>query len=298
MLARVPSRFQRAAVVANPIAGRGRARARAEELVRELARVEIAAELHYTSGRGDARAWTREHAGAFDVVVAVGGDGTVSEVLDGVPEAEMPVAILAMGTANVMSIDLGLPRDPAGVARMVASGRTTTVDVARVNGTRLSFLVVGAGVDAQVVRELERLRKGPITKRTWARAALRVLLACPTPRLSVAIDGRAIEGEHCQVLFSNVVHYAGFRVLASDRVLDDGRWEVYLFPAGSRVRTVLYGVRALLGGFPSGRVRRERGTKLEVRSASPVPFQVDGDLAGETPFAIEVEPVRRRLVLP
>lgn len=298
MLARVSSRFQSAAVVANPIAGSGRARARAEELVRALTSAGIATELHYTSGRGDARAWTSAHASAFDVVVAVGGDGTVSEVLDGVPRAETPVAIYAMGTANVMSIDLGLPRDPAGVARMIANGRTTTVDVARVNGTRLSFLVTGAGVDAQVVRELERFRKGPITKLAWVRAALHVLLARPTPRLSVTIDGRAIEGEHCQVLFSNVVHYAGFRVLAKDRVLDDGEWELYLFPAGTRLRTMLYGVRAFLGSFPSGRVRRERGKKLEVRSRTPVPFQVDGDLAGETPFTIEVESVRRRLVLP
>jgi diacylglycerol kinase (ATP) len=295
--------YRRALVVANPIAGRGQARAAAEELARELLRGGLEHELHFTSARGDGRRCVRERHGAFDVVIAVGGDGTVREVLDGLVDPSVPVMAFALGTANVMSLDLGLPRDPAGVAHAVFGGRTTAIDVARVSGEHLSFLVTGVGFDAQVVAGLERLRKGPITKGTWARAAASAFFLEPVPRLSVTLDGRAIEGEFAQVLFSNVVHYGGYDVLARDRVLDDGLWELYLFPARTRLGLLSYAARAVFGRFPGGSVRRERGRKLEVRSlrappAAGVPVQVDGDLATTTPTTIELERLQRRLVLP
>lgn len=290
--------YRRILIVANPIAGSGRARAQAEELARELRRFSGQVELFFTSARGDATRHTRLRHGELDLAVAVGGDGTVREVLEGLGDGSVPLAVLPMGTANVMSLDLGLPRNAAGTARMIANGRTTAIDVARTNGGMLSFLVSGAGLDAQVVHALEELRKGPITKLTWIRAGLRALLKSDAPRLQVALDGRELRGEHCQVLFSNIVHYGGHRVLARDRVLDDGEWELYLFPARMQPLALLYGLRAITLGLPGGPVKRVRGKKLEVRSAEPVPCHVDGDAAGATPFTIELERVQRRLVIP
>jgi diacylglycerol kinase family enzyme len=290
--------YRRILIVANPIAGSGRARAQAEELARELRRFSGQVELFFTAARGDATQHTRARRGELDLAVAVGGDGTVREVLEGLGDGSVPLAVLPMGTANVMSLDLGLPRNAAGTARMIANAHTTQVDVARTSGGMLSFLVTGAGLDAQIVHALEELRNGPITKFTWFRAGVRALLRDDAPRLVVALDGRELRGEHCLVLFSNIVHYGGHRVLARDRVLDDGEWELYLFPARMKPLALLYGLRALAFGLPGGPVKRVRGKKLEVRSASPVPYHVDGDAAGTTPFTIEVEAVQRRLVIP
>lgn len=290
--------FRRILIVANPIAGSGRARAQAEELARELRRFSGQVELFFTSARGDATRHTRSRRGELDLAVAVGGDGTVREVLEGLGDGSVPLAVLPMGTANVMSLDLGLPRDAAGTARMIANAHTTAIDVARTDSGMLSFLVTGAGLDAQIVHALEELRRGPITKLTWFRAGVRALLRDDAPRLVVALDGRELRGEHCLVLFSNIVHYAGHRVLARDRVLDDGEWELYLFPARMKPLALLYGLRAVAFGLPGGPVKRVRGKKLEVRSATPVPYHVDGDAAGTTPFTIELERVQRRLVIP
>ncbi|MBI5363963.1 MAG: NAD(+)/NADH kinase [Planctomycetes bacterium] len=299
----MPLPFRHALIVANPVAGRGRAQAAAHTLAQHIYSAGLSHELHFTAARGDGKRLVRERAGVFDVVVAIGGDGTVREVLDGLVDPSVPVMIFALGTANVMSLDLALPRDPEGVARCVLAGRTTAIDVARVNGEQLSFLVTGVGFDAQVVAGLERLRKGPITKGTWARAGVSAFLFEPLPRLSVTLDGRAIEGEWAEVLFANVVHYGGYAVLAEDRVLDDGLWELYLFPARTRLGLLKHAAHATFGRFPGGGVRRERGRKLAVHSlrsppSAPVPVQVDGDLATTTPIVIELERVQRRLVLP
>lgn len=100
------------------------------------------------------------------------------------------------------------------------------------------------------------------------------------------------------MLFSNVVHYAGMRVMASDRRLDDGLFEVYLFEKCSRLGLLVHQWNALTRGWPSGACERRVARRLVVRSAEPVACQVDGDSAGFTPFAVEVLAERRTLLVP
>lgn len=290
--------FRRALVVANPIAGRGRSRAAAEELGRGLARLGIAAELHFTSGRGDARLFLRGRPEGFDLVVVVGGDGTVSEVLDGLVDRSVPVAILPLGTGNVMSLDLGLPRDVDRALEVIAAGRTSALDVARVNQRHLSFLVTGVGFDAVVVRELERRRRGPITKLDWMSAGLQALRAGAEPRLEVEVDGEKLAGTFGLCLAANVVHYAGFRCLADDRRIDDGLFDVYLFASASRASLAGYALRGLVHHLPGGSCTLRRARRVRVTSEAPVPYHVDGDYKGETPVELEVCAEQYRLVIP
>jgi YegS/Rv2252/BmrU family lipid kinase len=297
----VPSPFRKALVLANPIAGSGRARGAAKELAAGLERIGIEVELHFTRERGEARERAQELDRDVDLVVSAGGDGTLGEVLSGLsklPGRDVPVAILAAGTANVMSLDLGLPRRVADLLEVIALGRTAPVDTARVNGDRLSFLVTGVGFDAMAVAELDSRRTGPITKASYVAAGLRVLRRYTPPSLEVELDGGWLPGRFAQVLVSNVVHYGGFRVLSSDRRLDDGLFEVYLFPKGSRASLAGYAVRAMLWGLPRGTCTMLRARRVRIVSEEPVSCQVDGDAFGETPVEIAVHPVQSRMVVP
>ncbi len=285
-------------MLANPIAGRGRARGHAEALARGLRGMGIECDLHFTEGRGDARVRASELASGVDLVGCVGGDGTLGEVLAGLGDRAVPVAVLPSGTANVLSIDLRLPRDVDGVLAAIAGGRTTCLDTARVNGDRLSFLVTGVGLDARIVAEVEARRHGPITKRTYVGAMRRALRGYVPPSLAVEIDGRAIDGTFGQVIVSNVVNYAGFHVLSEDRRLDDGLFEAYLFRDGSRSGLFAAALRGLVRGLPGGSCTLQRARRVRITSDSPVPCQVDGDAFGTTPVEIAVHPVQSRLVVP
>ena len=296
--ARAPCPFRRALVVANPVAGRGRARRAAEELATGLAGMGLDAALHFTRGRSDARDRAASLERGVDLVVSVGGDGTLGEILEGLAGRDVPVAILAAGTANVLALDLGLPRSVQGLLGIVGRGRTAPIDTGRVNGGRLTFLVTGVGFDALAVREVESRRRGPITKAAYVAAGMRALAGYRAPRLEVEIDGEKRPGRYAQVLVSNIVHYGGFRVLSADRRLDDGLFEVYLFPKGSRASLLGYAVRACLSGLPGGSCTRLRARRVRITSEVPVPCQVDGDAFGETPVEICVHPVQSRLVVP
>ena len=296
--------FGRALVVVNPVSGRGLGVKAARELVQGLEARGVEAQLFETKARGDAYRHLRSSGEPLDLVVAVGGDGTLREVFEGLVDPETPVGLLPFGTANVLAGELGLPRDIHHCLEILCAKRTTGIDVARVNG-RLSFLCTGVGVDGEAVREVERVRRGPIRKSLYFRVMARILWRYRAPHLRVEIDGETLPDELGYVLVSNTASYGG--VLHLDRAarIDDRLLEVYLFPRQSRLALISTFLRGVFGHLPAGRVRLRRASRIAVASAqdqAPVPYQVDGDLGGdlgrETPLEIDLAPHPYRLIVP
>lgn len=283
-------------LIANPIAGRGRGERMARALDQHLRAAQCEVDLRLTRARGDAELWTREAGRSARFIVSVGGDGTLREVFAGLDDASTPVVTAPLGTANVLSIDLGLPREPAAIAAMALRGRTQVLDVARVNGV-LSFLVTGVGLDAAIVHEVERSRRGPITKFAYVAAAVRALRSYRAPQLEVELDGVRVEGPVSLLLASNVIHYGGSFRLSPARQLDDGAFEIYLFRDARPFALGLLAARAFLASLPGGSCELRRARRVRVRCDTPAPYHVDGDRGGHTPLELEVCG-QRRLIVP
>ena len=286
---------RRVRIVANPIAGRGRGEAAARALERALARRGAEVELVLTGGPGQARRQAAESRG--DLVVAVGGDGTLSEVLQGLASPRQAVALFPCGTGNVLARALALPSDPERAAEAFLAGRIQELDVARV-GERLSHLVVGIGFDARAVQEVEARRDGPITKGVYVGALLRAFRHHRPRPLRVTIDGRELPGTAGMVWVANTPKYAGVLRMARDTRLDDGWWEVYLFPTGRLGELLQAAVRGLCASLPGGPIRMQRARTVRIEADAPVPYQVDGDSGGVTPVTVELLPERFRLIVP
>ncbi len=289
--------FKRALVIGNPIAGSGRGEATARAMLAALREHSIDAELHLTRARGDAQARVQARASDVDLLVSVGGDGTLREVLEGVGEAPIPIGVLPMGTANVLSLDLKLPRDVAGAVEVITRHHVQPLDVARVNG-RLSFLVTGVGIDAAAVEEVERVRKGPIRKSSYVTAMLRVLRAYSEPSLEVELDGHKVEGPVGALLASNIIHYGGMFKLDLSRVLDDGLFDVYLFRDARLVPLAMAALRGFFSHLPGGSCEMRRARRVRITSREPVPYHIDGDFGGRTPVELEVSATGRRILVP
>jgi diacylglycerol kinase family enzyme len=230
------------------------------------------------------------------LVVSVGGDGSLAEILETLP-AEIPVAVLPLGTANVLGNEVRLPRDAAGLVRVIAAGNSTGLNTARVNGT-ISFLVTGVGFDGAIVEDVEARRQGPITKLFYVRSVLRTLLRFQPSQLTVCIDGEEKPGPWAWVLVSNVRGYGGVVKLATGSKLDDGLFEVVLFPRADTLSLLGYGLRALMGRLPGGSCKMVRASKVQIEADCPTPVQIDGDFAGHTPVTFEVRPQCHRLLIP
>ena len=288
--------MQRVLAIVNPIAGRGAGRRVFEEVERGLRRLGLSVDGAVTDRAGDAR---RAAGGAdgHDVVVAIGGDGTLNEIINGL-EADVPVAHCPLGTANVLAKELSIPRRIARFCEMVRAGRERVLDLAAVNGQRF-ISMAGAGFDAAVTAEVHAGRRGSIRMRQYVGPLLRRLASGYLPRLCVSIDGGEPVASVGFVLVSNVRAYGGPLCITPDAVPDDGELDVCILPRGSRRRLLralvafVFRCQHLLSG-----ARYYRGRSVQVAADEPVPYQVDGDPAGSLPATIELLERKLRVVVP
>ncbi len=280
-------------LVVNPIAGGGRGRAAGLDLERRLEREGCDVTPFQTdSPQAVARRLSSPDAvGGFDRIVAVGGDGTLNDVVNALPDpGRVPLAQLGMGTANMLARELGIPRTPEAVAHVVTDGAVRWIDLGVANGRRF-FGNASCGFDARLVHRIAAGRKGSLGFLSYVAPGLACLPGYREPHLAVQMpEGQPLRAG--MVIVSNLRNYGGLFSVSPQAGCDTGNLVVCAFER-ARVPDLL---RALVAGA-LGRLNRSEGVVL--RSASrarvesldePVPVQVDGDARGETPLEVSVLP--------
>jgi len=289
---------ERCLIIANPISGMGLGRRQAPRLAAALREQGRRVELVWTDAPGTARQ-AAERADPSDValILCVGGDGTLNEIVNGLADKHIPVSILPTGTGNVLAKEYGMPYGVGRAADMIARGRTVTLDVGLIAGRRF-VLFAGAGFDGAVTRALGRSRVGRINMLDYLGPALRALATYDFPEMELAVDGASAGVGTC-VLVANVHSYGGPFAIVEEADPTDGLLDVCLLRGRTRrdlARYVWGGFRRRLLDYPD--VTHARGTTVELRSETGVPIQVDGDFMGMTPAQIELLPARLPVVVP
>ena len=298
----------RALLVVNPKATTTTERSR-DVLVRAL-RSQVDLTVEYTRRRGHAAALTRAAAeSGVDVVVTLGGDGTVNEAVNGLMTAESALAggtvalayrlpalaVVPGGSTNVFARALGLPRDwVEGTGAILAGmrdGRHRVIGLGRADDRYFTFCA-GIGLDAAVVRRVEqaRLRGRTSTPALYVRSMLGHFLGGEdrkSPPLSLERPGEPTETDLGTVIIQNTAPwtYVGDRPINPnpDASFDRGLEVLALrqLKVGSTARTVRQMVSRR--GDPHGRhvLRLHDQAEFTVVADRPQPFQLDGDYLGE-----------------
>lgn len=292
--------FRRVLILANPIAGGGRARQRAPVLLEALRGHGIAAELRFTVCAGDARRFAAEATpDRYDLVIAVGGDGTLNEILNGLPDPSLPIAQLPIGTANVLACELKLPRDPKRLAAMIAAGATRSLAIGAANGRRF-LLFTGAGLDGAMVERLEKVRKGRLGKWRWIAPVLHVVRRLPCYSITLETDGGERRERLTAALVTRVREYGGVFRMPAGIDPDTGGFHVVCFRQRTRWQWLRAAFVAWIGGLRAGRdceVITARSVRITCDEEA-VPYQTDGDFGGRGPIQIELLPEPARIVAP
>ncbi|MEX0808298.1 MAG: YegS/Rv2252/BmrU family lipid kinase [Dongiaceae bacterium] len=291
----------RIAIVFNPVAGSRRRRRRLAAAIRTLRRLGCRVALHRTTAHGDAAllAAAIARAGQTDTLIIAGGDGTIADAAHGLATCaaeKMPaLAILPLGTANVLAREIGLPRDPEAQAAIAAAGHTMTVPLAQANG-RHFLLMAGAGFDAHVVAGINVAFKRRVGKIAYVFEMLRQLGRFPFGTYRVAIDG----DPHfvASVVVSRGRLYGGSFILAPDARLDEAKLHVCCFEHGGRFWAVIYAMALgieLLPRMPGFAIRAAQRVRIE--GVGGEPLQADGDIIGALPVEIAMTARSLRLVV-
>jgi len=283
-------------IIANPISGRGRGARVAPKAERRLRDLGHPVELLFTSKRGDGTEFARR-ARDFGTVVVIGGDGTVNEILNGLPDGAPPIAQIPIGTANVLAKTFGLPRNPVAAADLIHAGTTVPVDLGTANGRRF-ILMASAGFDAQVVYDFHRQRTGAIRMIEYFFWSLRAIFTYRTPRLRVTADGVKLP-DASFVLASNLPEYGGPLAFTRGASTDDGFLDLLVFSSWGRLNIVRLFLEAFAGdpcSMPGVTYVKAKTARIE--ADGPLPWQVDGDPGQKLPLEIGIQPKAVRLVAP
>jgi YegS/Rv2252/BmrU family lipid kinase len=224
---------------------------------------------------------------AYARVVAVGGDGTISEVANGLARSETALGIIPAGTGNDLAHSLGIPGDPLAAAHLAAHGASSPLDVGelRTDATHTYFLnVAGFGFDAEVAWRANRLPKRGGGTLPYVLGVVHTLWRYAASGMRISIDGQTVDRRVFLVAVGNCPTYAGgMRIVPSARP-DDGLLDVCLVSHLSRVEVL----RLLPRMYSGGHVRHPavelfRCRELSADANGRVLCQADGELVGGLP---------------
>jgi YegS/Rv2252/BmrU family lipid kinase len=272
----------------NPRAGRGRGERIARELPALLAARGVQADVRTTEAPRDAVRLAREAAAAgAGLVVAVGGDGTAHEVVNGIAASRATFALIPVGSGNDLAFALGIPSSLDAALDVALRGAQRAIDLARFDDAWFANSL-GLGFEAQVTiesRSITRLRGFAI----YLAAVLRALAHLRCPHLVIRADDRVLEGRKLLVCIGNGPRVGGGFLLTPDAVNDDGLLDVCVVEGMGRwrvLRTLPKAIRGAHVGDP--RITMLRARNIEIESEDGFPFHADGEV---------IDAARRRLTV-
>jgi YegS/Rv2252/BmrU family lipid kinase len=256
-------------------------------------------QVEVVSSSNEATRAAKRAAQTAEIVVAVGGDGTVSDVATGIFGSSAALGIVPGGSTNIAARSLGIPAEPAAALALLGGPhRLRTIDVGRSEDR--SFLhIAGAGFDAEVCRGADPVWKRRLGWFAYLPAAVSALRLPPSD-VRISADDAVLEVRSPLVLIANGGSAIAPQFLIYPGItVDDGWLDVLIFTSSTPAqiaRTLgLAGTQQL---DRSPHVTHRRARNIEIEAIPPLPVELDGDLRGTTPRQFGIVPLGLRVVAP
>lgn len=290
----------RAYLIVNPVAG-GRL-LRQTALRRAFGYLEsqgVALDIEQTLAPGQATELSRRAAGlGYDLVIACGGDGTISEVANGLAGSGVPMGVLPSGTVNIWATEAGIPRDPMKAVRVLLQGQTRSVDLGQA-GLRYFLLMAGVGLDGAVVRNLSLPMKRSLGWIAYVLTGVWTVAGFRGSQVALLVDGQRLDRHVVWIVIGNTRLYGGVVTATPKAKADDGLLDLCIFSGRGFLSSARYMIALLAGRHLSLKgVEYRHCKKVSVESVRLLPIQADGDHIGYTPQTFRIAAGALRVVVP
>jgi YegS/Rv2252/BmrU family lipid kinase len=243
------------------------------------------------------------------LVVSVGGDGTISEVVNGLYQADclknVILGIISTGTGADYIRTMGIPRDYTEACRLLIEPKTHLVDIGIVefasdnNKVRRSFInFAGMGFATEVVRATTQKYKAMGALPSYLMGLLTTLLSYQNQKISITIDGQVEERKVVTVLTSHGKYAGGSMMTTPNADPSDGLFDVLIVDNMNKF-DLLWSLPMIYKGthLKHSKVFLKKAKEVEIRSKTKTYIQVDGDLIGEAPARFYVLPAALNLIV-
>jgi YegS/Rv2252/BmrU family lipid kinase len=291
--------MQNVTLIINPISGgTSNKQPLIKKVYTRLSRDNADVDVKYTSHRGEATQFALAAARAKrDMVVAIGGDGTINEVASGLVNTDVRLGIIPLGSGNGLARSLNIPMNTRRAVQLLNAGREYAIDVGKLNG-RFFFLVAGVGFDALVGKSFdEHHTRGAIP---YFYLSTRQYLHFQAEHLRVTFDGRVLEIAPFVLAVANGLQYGNNAYIAPQAKLNDGIFDLTIIHR-IEVSQLLNAVTKLftqrITDFAEAEFHQTREVTIERDSAGPI--NLDGEAVHESArLDISMLPASLKVIAP
>jgi len=291
-------------VVFNPVAGLTKADQARQQIEKFCQDNGWNCQMHETTPDEDLKKLVQNALDSdVDLVIASGGDGTVSGVVTGMVGSQKPMAILPGGTGNALARDLKIPLNLVDALKLLNNqNRVQTLDVMETNGNDYFVLNVSIGISALTMRTTAREEKRRFGMLAYARRAVETMARADLHRFTAVVDGQEYHFAASEVMMTNT-RFLGLQPQLDGVVVEpnDGVLDLFVVRAHSFADYFDVFTRFFFPRNPNDDLKltylpiRDHAT---IRSEFPLPVQADGEEIGITPLELRLIPSALRVLVP
>lgn len=283
--------MKRARIIYNPTSGRELFRKHLPEVLEKMETAGYETSCHATTGEGDATAAAKIAVERnFDLVVAVGGDGTLNEVVAGVSQFEKrpKIGLIPMGTTNDFARAVHIPRDINKAVDIILQGESIPVDVGLMNSDRYFINIAGGGRLTELTYEVPSKLKTVLGQLAYYLKGIEMLPSIRSSKVRIEYDGNVFEDKAMMFLIGLTNSVGGFEKLAPDASINDGKFTLLILKEVNMAEFIRLASLALRGDHLSDpHVIYAKASKISVTSEETVLLNLDGEYGGILPATFE-----------
>ncbi|MEC1179758.1 diacylglycerol kinase [Metasolibacillus meyeri] len=283
--------MKRARIIYNPTSGREAFKKHLPEVLEKLEIAGYETSCHATTCEGDARVAAKEAVEReFDVVIAVGGDGTLNEVVAGIsPFEKRPrLGLIPMGTTNDFARAIHIPRKIDEAVDIIIKGDTLPVDVGTLNDNRYFINIAAGGRITELTYEVPSKMKTVLGQLAYYLKGIEMIPSIKATHMKIEIDDEVFDGNAMMFLCGLTNSVGGFEKIAPDASINDGLFTVMVLKECSITDFIKIASLALRGEHLNDpHLIYRKASKVTVTSDDEVHLNLDGEYGGDAPATFQ-----------
>lgn len=267
---------RKALFIINPVSG-GKKKDGVPELIHKyLDHTIFEYETIYSTGVKHARDVARERAADYDIIVAVGGDGTINEVASAIAGTDTVLGVIPYGSGNGLSRFLGIPMNAEGAIKLLNTGQAVTIDAGKMNG-KWFFNMAGMGFDAHISHVFAQgsEKRGFVS---YFKSSLKEIANYKSQTYQLDVDGVKYEREAFMLSLANSSQYGNNAHVSPTASVQDGLLDVCIIKPFPLYRFPEMGIRMFTKTADSSKfVEIIKGKHIVIKRTQPGPIHLDGE---------------------
>ena len=222
------------------------------------------------------------------LVIVVGGDGTINEVVNGMANTSTQLGVIPFGTANVFGLAFNIPMNIEDACLKIIHGQRRTIDLGRINGTYFACMA-GVGFDAFVIQKADKKLKKMMGALSYVLIAFWEILRYQFYPILFTVDNSLTPRKGYFLIISNTKYYGGDLVVAPNASPNDGKLDACIFTGRGLLRTIWYGVQMKLGRINQTKdVEVIQCNSIRIRRFGEHSIHADAEYIGQSPAKITI----------